>query len=515
MKAKRLPPGSVQKWFVALTATVIALLIAVVILAYIVLRGSAGAGDLRALMNDPEVKEQAIARLVKRGGGIWDSHVDADVGRVLQAGLEGREFRNKPLSSNRFGLREKEYQTPKPPGMLRVVLLGDSFVFGEGVTREDRIGVFLERYLKEKGQGSPTQIEVLHIGIGSWNVLAECAYLRRQLSLIQPDLVLHFTTANDLDDMDGVRGFGAKARFSPQRRERADGRILLTHPTWYMGLGETNHLLSGLGWESRERHREAAEAIGRLRSAVESQGGRYAMVMHWGIYNGLVMRDLQRFLDEDQFVFLSLEFSKESLYWVALDDSHWNRSGMERLAKMFYALARQRAWLPMLQLEAWPEADQIVADIHDVGLADAKKQPRVKAWLESRPLTGRLDFTQLDDELGRHILGGIDKDGHVAPYAAVLMRAKATGNVLHIEGNHLERPEIDGAQVQVLVEGQRVGTFEVQAGQPIDVRFPIPDDLTQPTFIAVQFVSSDYAYIGHDLQHCASFSLTQLTLEDR
>src|SRR5574342_587252 len=88
-------------------------------------RGAAPAPD--AL--ERSSRERA-AELVSSAGGIWDSHPDPDVGRVLMAGLGGRRDEGVAIRSNRMGLREAAYQLPKPDRVVRVVLLGDSMIFG-------------------------------------------------------------------------------------------------------------------------------------------------------------------------------------------------------------------------------------------------------------------------------------------------------------------------------------------------------------------------------------------------
>lgn len=51
--------------------------------------------------------------------------------------------------------------------------------------------------------------------MGGWNAVAECAYLRRLLSELAPDLVIQVLVSNDLDDQMGARGFGGLAAFAP------------------------------------------------------------------------------------------------------------------------------------------------------------------------------------------------------------------------------------------------------------------------------------------------------------
>jgi len=129
--------------------------------------------DAGARFDDPEVRRAAIAELVARGAGGWDSFPDPDVGRLLQQNLAGRMFEGFAVASDALGLREGPVAIPKPKGTTRIVLLGDSFVMGEGVEADDRLGVFLAKDLRERAAGSAGPIECLHFGLDTWNIVAE------------------------------------------------------------------------------------------------------------------------------------------------------------------------------------------------------------------------------------------------------------------------------------------------------------------------------------------------------
>ena len=52
-----------------------------------------------------------------------------------------------PVSINSEGLRDREFPLEKPPGVYRVMMLGDSTTFGWGVRQEDTAAKFLEHKL--------------------------------------------------------------------------------------------------------------------------------------------------------------------------------------------------------------------------------------------------------------------------------------------------------------------------------------------------------------------------------
>src|SRR5262249_34673846 len=145
---------------------------AIVVLAVVALSASAfaawcwtGRGGVGSAVFDEEVRRAATLELVARGSGVWDTFPDATVARVLQPGLRGRGCDPFTADSNELGLRERAFELRKPAGVTRVVILGDSFVMGYGVPASDRVGVFLEKLLRDHSHGATGAIECLHFGV--------------------------------------------------------------------------------------------------------------------------------------------------------------------------------------------------------------------------------------------------------------------------------------------------------------------------------------------------------------
>src|SRR5262249_6120367 len=215
-------------------------------------------------MADPSLRESALARLVSLSEGIWDTFPDPDVGRVLQPNLHDRQASGSRFSSNAFGWRERPITLPRPRGTVRIVFLGDSFVFGPGIQAADRVGYFLESYLMDRAGHKPARVEAVHIGMSSWNTQAESAYMRRNLSNLAPDLVVQIAVSNDLDDSGSARGFGAVADFTSQRPEQTS-MIYDFYPIWGLGFrGKVSYLNAALSYEARQRYLENARWIGAL-----------------------------------------------------------------------------------------------------------------------------------------------------------------------------------------------------------------------------------------------------------
>ena len=128
-------------------------------------------------------------------------------GWTLAANLDGVEvFDGKRLSSNSRGLRgRREYAVPKPAGVYRIALFGDSFTFGEDVSDDETFAEQLESLLPG--------VEILNFGVHGYGHDQMLLYLREALPLYRPDVVLlGHVTDDSLRNLTGFRDF-AKPRF--------------------------------------------------------------------------------------------------------------------------------------------------------------------------------------------------------------------------------------------------------------------------------------------------------------
>ena len=71
-----------------------------------------------------------------------------DVVYELKPGLVGT-YLDRPLRTNAYGLRDRDYPVAKPEGTFRIVGLGDSVMFGWGVAQDEPFLEVLERRLAE------------------------------------------------------------------------------------------------------------------------------------------------------------------------------------------------------------------------------------------------------------------------------------------------------------------------------------------------------------------------------
>ena len=89
------------------------------------------------------------------------------------------------ISINSFGARDQEF-AKKQVGQYRIVVLGDSFAFGDGVELKDGYVKRLETLLKDRGH----DVEVLGLGVGSYQTWHHIEQLKHRAPLLRPDSVI-------------------------------------------------------------------------------------------------------------------------------------------------------------------------------------------------------------------------------------------------------------------------------------------------------------------------------------
>ena len=94
--------------------------------------------------------------------------------KVVLKNWLGRQ--DTPLELNGDGFRDRDYAKPKPPGVHRVVGIGDSFMFGWGLKPgKDYLSLLEERLAAE----APTaRWEVLNMGVPGYNTAMEVETLK-------------------------------------------------------------------------------------------------------------------------------------------------------------------------------------------------------------------------------------------------------------------------------------------------------------------------------------------------
>lgn len=128
---------------------------------------------------------------------------DADVGYSLRPGAEGwwREEGEAYIRVNSDGLRDREHAKEKPPGTLRVAVLGDSYAEALQVPAESAFWSVAERSLQDCAALGGRKVEFINFGVSGFSTARELILLRTHVRQYSPDVVvLLFTTGNDVRD---------------------------------------------------------------------------------------------------------------------------------------------------------------------------------------------------------------------------------------------------------------------------------------------------------------------------
>lgn len=102
------------------------------------------------------------------------------------------------VRTNSFGHRYFEYDTEKfnNDNYKKILLIGDSFVFGHGVNIEDHIAYYLDNMFSD----FDTNMVVINGGVGGWGTLQETEYAKDNFNIFNPDIIVLFFCGNDPAD---------------------------------------------------------------------------------------------------------------------------------------------------------------------------------------------------------------------------------------------------------------------------------------------------------------------------
>jgi len=88
---------------------------------------------------------------------------------------------------NSYGFRDYEYSIENPESTFRIVVLGDSITFGQGVELNESYPKVLEKLLNECGNGG---YEVLNFGMPGANIAEKVEILKTKAIKFDPDLIV-------------------------------------------------------------------------------------------------------------------------------------------------------------------------------------------------------------------------------------------------------------------------------------------------------------------------------------
>ena len=120
---------------------------------------------------------------------------DADIGHWLESNQQAYTH-DKFVRINSVGIRDTEYDTVSSPDSYRILALGDSQTFGNGLELADTWPKQLEAKLNQASTGKT--IEVINAGLPGSDTWQHEIILKRLLPLYQPDAVILAFYVNDV-----------------------------------------------------------------------------------------------------------------------------------------------------------------------------------------------------------------------------------------------------------------------------------------------------------------------------
>ena len=100
-------------------------------------------------------------------------------------------FKDAPVRTNRWGMRDKDYSLAPPPRTYRMALLGSSLTVGAGVPVEQTMETLLEDRLNREGPGAPrSRYEILNFSVGAYGIMQNAALLDQKVFAFKPNAVL-------------------------------------------------------------------------------------------------------------------------------------------------------------------------------------------------------------------------------------------------------------------------------------------------------------------------------------
>ena len=119
---------------------------------------------------------------------------DPDFGYIHTPGYRAK-LQGVDVIINSEGLRSPEFDTARPEGEKRLMILGDSVVFGWGAPQDS----IFPAVLQDRLRGSGRNWRVISAGVGSWNTRAEYEYLKKRGTHYGLDMLLLVIVANDVE----------------------------------------------------------------------------------------------------------------------------------------------------------------------------------------------------------------------------------------------------------------------------------------------------------------------------
>lgn len=272
---------------------------------------------------------------------FWHDETQKEhIGVILNEGNRKLIHEGILYKTNSLGLRNKEIQREKPERVKRILALGDSFVWGDGLPDEDLITVKIENTLNDYDTQS---VEVINAGISGFNTNDEFEQLKRLAPIYSPDLVIVFFFTNDIlqGNQEGGKYKNWKQNIKERLRSNSKfiGYLYYLYKSKYASvIGVPQFMLSPeyynlddskAGWVDFKR------GVLQMHDYVKKNNIRFLFVMIPTLttldknYPYMELRNkVSAFIKSNDIHLIDL-FDMFSQYhplelWVSMENSHWN-----------------------------------------------------------------------------------------------------------------------------------------------------------------------------------------------
>jgi lysophospholipase L1-like esterase len=133
---------------------------------------------------------------------------------------------------NRKGWRDKERSFKKPKNTFRILLLGDSELYGALVKNDERYPIILEKMLQENYRA-----EVISLSIYGWGTDQILEAIQLEGLKYQPDLIITQFNHNDIND---------NIYFQILKEKKITNENQLGFKPFYYDVNEENHLVKNI-----------------------------------------------------------------------------------------------------------------------------------------------------------------------------------------------------------------------------------------------------------------------------
>jgi hypothetical protein len=280
-------------------------------------------------------------------------------------------FLGQPLTTNQWGMRDRERTRAKPDGVYRIAMLGPSHVMGSGVGDDETIARLLEEKLNASPELRGMRYEVLNFGVAAYALTNQLAMLQDRVLSFAPDAVFVVDSPRLADPvvrhLTGVVARGTEIPFPRLAEAVREVRIgSLAKEGVPVPFDVTRAMLEGIGIGTRMPWREAEQRLRRSESAlIESTMSEIAgIARRHNVVAAFVLLDVVRepSMDESHALdhakragMLAVDLSDAwehrdmSSLRVAEWDNHANGEGNRLLADRFLdVIVRNRGELRLL-----------------------------------------------------------------------------------------------------------------------------------------------------------------------